>query len=69
MCVLLNTLLINVIAIVRLTCTSQKQEALKSIVVYQSEDLVITQVSENAFIHTSFLQHMTLVMFRATDFS
>jgi len=54
--VLLKTVLICIIAIPNLTCGSQKQEAFKPALVYQSEDLVITQVSENAFIHTSFLQ-------------
>jgi metallo-beta-lactamase class B len=52
----LKTLVISSIAIPSLMCSSQKEEAFKPTTVYKSEDLVITQVSENAFIHMSFLQ-------------
>jgi metallo-beta-lactamase class B len=39
-----------------LACSSQKKEIFKPIVRYQTETLIITQVSENAFQHTSYKQ-------------
>ncbi len=38
------------------SCVSQKMESFKPKVVYKSDKLIVTQVSENCFQHTSFLQ-------------
>jgi metallo-beta-lactamase class B len=54
--IIIKTLLIIVISITILNCRSQKQDAFKPKEVYKSNDLIITQVTENSFIHTSFLQ-------------
>lgn len=37
-------------------CTSKKQKAFQPKVVFQSEDLIITQLTENSFQHTSYKQ-------------
>ena len=39
-----------------LNCTSQKQLAFKSKKVYQSNKLIITQITENSFVHVSYKQ-------------
>ncbi|THV59922.1 CHM family subclass B1 metallo-beta-lactamase [Chryseobacterium candidae] len=39
-----------------LSCGSQKKENFKAKKVYKSNTLIITQISENSFIHTSFKQ-------------
>lgn len=39
-----------------LSCSSQKKEDFKAREIYKSKDLLITQISENSFIHTSFKQ-------------
>ena len=54
--IIINTLLIIVISITSLNCSSQKPGAFKSKVVYKSNDLMVTQIAENSFEHTSFLQ-------------
>lgn len=36
--------------------TTQSSKAFKPVEVYQSDNLIVIQVSENAFVHTSFLQ-------------
>lgn len=54
--ILIKTLLIIVISIINLNCNSQKQEAFKATEVYKSKDLIVTQIAENAFKHTSFKQ-------------
>lgn len=51
----MKTLLI-ISSVIVLNCGSQKLDAFKSKEVYKSNDLVITQISENSFVHTSFLQ-------------
>lgn len=51
----MKTLLI-ISSVIVLNCGSQKQDAFKSKEVYKSNDLVITQITENSFVHTSFLQ-------------
>lgn len=45
-----------IFSIIILSCKSQKEETFTPKVVYESEDLVITQISENAFEHISYLQ-------------
>jgi metallo-beta-lactamase class B len=54
--IIIKTLLIFVISITILNCSSQKQDAFNSKEVYKSKDLIVTQITENSFIHTSFLQ-------------
>ena len=54
--VIINTLLIIVISVTILNCGSQKRDAFKPNEVYKSNDLIITQIAENSFVHTSFLQ-------------
>ncbi len=39
-----------------LNCTSQKKDEFKPVEVYKSDDLVIIQIEENSFVHTSFKQ-------------
>lgn len=39
-----------------LSCSSQNKNGFKAKKIYESKDLVITQISENSFIHTSFKQ-------------
>ena len=51
----MKTLLI-ISSVIVLNCGSQKLDAFKSKEVYKSNDLVITQITENSFVHTSFLQ-------------
>ena len=51
----IKTLLI-ITSVIDLNCGFQKQDAFKSEEVYKSNDLVITQITENSFVHTSFLQ-------------
>lgn len=51
-----KTILIIVISIATLNCSAQKQDAFKHKEVYKSKDLIVTQIAENSFVHTSFLQ-------------
>jgi len=51
----INTLLI-ITSVIVLNCGIQKQDAFRSKEVYKSNDLVITQITENSFVHTSFIQ-------------
>ncbi len=53
--VIINPLLI-LLFITTLNCRPQKQGAFISKVVYKSDDLRITQITEDSFVHTSFLQ-------------
>ncbi|UUV21830.1 subclass B1 metallo-beta-lactamase [Paenimyroides aestuarii] len=52
---IIQLFLLSVISIITLSCSTQKKK-LESKKVYQSETLVITQVSPNVYQHTSFLQ-------------
>lgn len=54
--VIINTLLAIACALSITTGYSQNKTAFKAKVVYQSENLIITRISENTFEHTSFLQ-------------
>jgi metallo-beta-lactamase class B len=54
--IIINTLLIIVISITILNCNSQKLDAFKPEEVYKSNDLIITLIAENSFVHTSFKQ-------------
>lgn len=52
--IFIKTLFITFFSIIFCNCVSQKRE--KSKEVYKSSTLIITQVTENSFIHTSFKQ-------------
>ncbi len=54
--VILQYLLISFFALTLITCDTRKTEFITTKVVYQSENLIITQLSEHAFQHTSYLQ-------------
>jgi metallo-beta-lactamase class B len=54
--VIINILLIIAISITSLNCSSQKTNSFKAKEIYKSNDLIITQIAENSFEHTSFLQ-------------
>ncbi|MFM9837537.1 MAG: subclass B1 metallo-beta-lactamase [Cyclobacteriaceae bacterium] len=51
-----KTLLIIVISLANLDCSSQKRDAFKPKEVYKSKDLIVLQIAENSFKHTSFKQ-------------
>ena len=53
---IMKLLIIIAIATINVSCGYQNQDTFKPKVVYKSDDLVITQLSENSFEHTSFLQ-------------
>lgn len=48
--------LFAVISLTCLNCGSSKQDSFQTKEVYQSKDLIVIQISENAFKHISFLQ-------------
>ena len=48
--------LIILLSFLILNCGSHKNHSSKTKVIYKSENLIITQISENSFEHTSFLQ-------------
>ena len=52
---IIQLFLLSVISIVTLSCSAQKKKP-ENKTVYQSETLIITQVSPNVYQHTSFLQ-------------
>ncbi len=54
--IIINTFLIIVISVTILNCSSHKRDEFKPKEVYKSNDLIITQIAENSFIHISFLQ-------------
>jgi metallo-beta-lactamase class B len=54
--VLINTLLIIVFSITALNSSSQKRDAFKPKEVYKTNDLIVTQIAENSYVHTSFKQ-------------
>ena len=53
---ILKTLLIVVISITIYSCNSRKLYNFKPKEVYKSNDLIVTQITENSFVHTSFKQ-------------
>ncbi len=53
---IINTLLTILISITILNCSAQKQIEFKPKEVYISSDLIVTQITENSFVHVSFLQ-------------
>jgi metallo-beta-lactamase class B len=54
--IIMKTLLIIAISLTNLDCTSQKRDAFKPKEVYKSKDLIVLQIAENSFKHTSFKQ-------------
>lgn len=54
--VFIHTLLIIAISITNLNCSSQTRHAFKPKEVYKTNNLIVTQIAENSFEHTSFLQ-------------
>lgn len=54
--IIIKTLLIIVISLTIINCSAQKKDTFKPKVVYKTDDLIITQISENSFEHTSFKQ-------------
>lgn len=54
--IIINTFLIILISIINLHSISQNQGAYKSKEVYKTSDLIVTQIAENSFVHTSFKQ-------------
>lgn len=53
---ILKTAFISIASLITLSCSSQKENSFKPKEVYKSKELIITQISENAFEHTSFKQ-------------
>jgi len=53
---IIKTLLIVASSVTILNCSSQKQEPFEPKEIYKSKDLIITQIDENSFEHTSFKQ-------------
>lgn len=43
-------------SLIILSCSSQSKNSFKAKKIYESKNLIITQISENSFIHTSFKQ-------------
>lgn len=54
--ILVKTLLISLMALFNLNCSAPKSEDFTPKELYKSDDLIVTQITANAFIHTSFLQ-------------
>lgn len=54
--IIFKNLLIFLFSLTTLYCSAQNKDAFKSKVVYKSADLIITQISNNSFVHTSFIQ-------------
>lgn len=54
--VILNTFLIILISIIITNCSNQKHLAFKPHKLYKSQNLIITQISENTFLHVSYKQ-------------
>ena len=54
--VIINTLLILDITVTIASCNSKKREPFEPKLVYKSKELMVNQIAENSFIHTSFKQ-------------
>ncbi|MEJ8843891.1 subclass B1 metallo-beta-lactamase [Lacibacter sp. H375] len=53
---MIKTVLVILMAITFINCSSQQRNIFKPKEVYKSKDLIITQIAENSFKHTSFKQ-------------
>ncbi len=51
-----STILIILCSLTILGCSTQRDRSFHSKVIYKSKNLILTQISENSFVHTSFLQ-------------
>lgn len=51
-----KTILIFIVSIATFSCNTSKKQIFKPIEIYKSKDLIITQLAENSFQHTSYLQ-------------
>nr|WP_315029632.1 CHM family subclass B1 metallo-beta-lactamase [uncultured Chryseobacterium sp.] len=51
-----KNILILLFSFIMFSCSSQNRSVFRAKEVYKSTDLIITQISENSFIHTSFKQ-------------
>ncbi len=54
--VIIKAILLIIGSITMFNCSAQKRSAFKPKEVYKSNTLIVTQISENSFEHTSFLQ-------------
>lgn len=54
--IIIKSIFIILFSFMIISCNSQKKENFKAKEIYKSADLIITQISENTFIHTSFKQ-------------
>lgn len=54
--IIINTLFLIVISLTIFTCSTQKSEAFEPKEIYKSNNLIVTQITENCYIHTSFKQ-------------
>lgn len=54
--ILKNNIFTILISLTILNCSSQKQIEVKPKEVYKSNDLIVTQITENSYVHISFIQ-------------
>jgi metallo-beta-lactamase class B len=54
--VIIKTLLIVILVLTILNCSAQKTDSFQPKEIYKSDKLIVTQITQNAFEHTSFLQ-------------
>jgi metallo-beta-lactamase class B len=54
--IIIKTLLIITVSVINFNCNAQKKSAFKPKEVYKTNDLIIIQIAENAFEHTSYKQ-------------
>lgn len=53
---LIKSLLVSLVAVVVVACSPRKETVFTAKELYNSKDLIITQLTENSFQHTSYLQ-------------
>ncbi len=51
-----KNILVILFSLIMLSCSTQSKNSFKAKKIYESKTLIITQISENCFIHTSFKQ-------------
>lgn len=56
MIVFIKNIFIILFSLTIMSCSTQRKENFKAKEIYKSENLIITQISENSYIHTSFKQ-------------
>lgn len=54
--IIIKNIFVTLCSFIILSCTSQSKDYFKAKKIYESKNLIITQISENSFIHTSFKQ-------------